>query len=153
MTMLTKTEIVIISAGLVVAFAFGRYSAEQISTKTASTQVTDTKQNQTISDKKKVTTTETKKPDGTSQTVTQVDEDVETTIATKTDETSKSTVSSVPAARSKTNISILGANDFSRGLLIPTYGISVNREVLGPVTVGAFGLMNGTIGVSVGVNF
>jgi hypothetical protein len=33
------------------------------------------------------------------------------------------------------------------------YGISVHREFIGPITLGAFGLTNGTVGLSIGVNF
>ena len=36
---------------------------------------------------------------------------------------------------------------------IPLYGISANKEFIGPITIGAFGLTNGTIGLSIGVNF
>lgn len=51
------------------------------------------------------------------------------------------------------NVSALVANDFSTGSLKPLYGISVSKELLGPITVGAFGLTNGTIGLSLGINF
>ncbi len=51
------------------------------------------------------------------------------------------------------NVSGLVGNDFSQGLIKPIYGVSVSREILGPVTVGAFGLSNGVLGLSVGLNF
>lgn len=53
----------------------------------------------------------------------------------------------------KTNVSALVGNDFSKSLPKPLYGINVSREFLGPVTIGAFGLTNGVLGVSVGLNF
>lgn len=69
-------------------------------------------------------------------------------IKAVTDSTDKTVV-----AQPKLNVSALVANDFSRGLLVPTYGVSVSKQVLGPFTVGGFGLTNGTIGLSIGVNF
>lgn len=42
--------------------------------------------------------------------------------------------------------------DVHKGL-IPIYGVSLDRRIIGPVTVGGFGLTNGTIGVSVGLSF
>lgn len=150
MTMLTKTEAAIITVGLIAAFAFGRYSAQQTPAKTEVV-TTDVKENQNVDDKKKTTTTETKKPDGTVTTVTTVDEDT----TTKTNETEDSITKTqvTPPKASKLNVSVLGANDFSRGLLAPAYGLSVSKEVLGPVTVGVFGMMNGVVGISVGLDF
>lgn len=51
------------------------------------------------------------------------------------------------------NISAIMANDVSHSLLVPTYGISISKQVLGPFTIGLFGLTNGTGGVSLGINF
>ena len=72
---------------------------------------------------------------------------------TDTDTTSKSTSTTVTVIPPKTNISVLVANDFSQSVAKPIYGLSVTREVLGPVTVGVFGFTNSTIGVSIGYNF
>lgn len=35
----------------------------------------------------------------------------------------------------------------------PLYGISLSKEFIGPITAGAWGLTNGTFGVSIGINF
>lgn len=51
------------------------------------------------------------------------------------------------------NVSALVANDFSTSIIRPVYGVSVSKEVLGPVTVGVFGLTSGVVGVSLGLNF
>lgn len=37
--------------------------------------------------------------------------------------------------------------------LVPSYGVQVERRVLGPIHVGAFGLTNSTFGISVGIEF
>ena len=62
-----------------------------------------------------------------------------------------STIIRAPA-KSKLNVSALVAIDHLTDLT-PKYGISVSKEFLGPVTIGAFGLTNGTIGVSLGIDF
>jgi hypothetical protein len=89
-------------------------------------------------------------------TITQPNGTVESTTTT-TDKSDKlvSDVNTavVASTHSTLNISALVANDFSRGVLVPTYGVSVSKQLLGPVTVGGFGLTNGTIGISIGINF
>ncbi len=84
-------------------------------------------------------------PNGTVDTTTTT---VDTTLRVDTD--NKTVVSTV---KPKINISALVANDFSKGILRPVYGISASKEFIGPLTLGAFGLTNGTVGVSIGLNF
>ncbi len=78
---------------------------------------------------------------------------VDTTITT-TDHTSQidTKTNTVVQAAPKWNVSGLVANDF-RSVLKPVYGASVSKEVLGPITIGLWGLSSATVGVSVGVNF
>lgn len=52
----------------------------------------------------------------------------------------------------KLSVSALIAGDIHEGLK-PTYGIAISREILGPFTAGGFILNNGTIGLSLGMNF
>ncbi|MFN9955213.1 MAG: hypothetical protein ACK55I_19125, partial [bacterium] len=48
------------------------------------------------------------------------------------------------------NISVLAGSSVPiNGVL----GVSATKSVLGPITVGAWGLTNGTAGLSVGLNF
>lgn len=80
--------------------------------------------------------------------------DITTTTEDHTQHVDTSTISAASPIKVKSlNVSALIANDFSRGILVPTYGISVSKEILGLITVGAFGLTNGAIGVSLGLNF
>ncbi len=81
-----------------------------------------------------------KKPDGTTTTTEKIDSKTKTNTV-------------VVPPRPKLNVSVLVANDFSKNSVQPLYGVSISKEVLGPVTAGAFALTNGTIGVSIGVNF
>lgn len=84
------------------------------------------------------------KPDGTSDTTTTT---TDRTISKATETKQQSTTAAT------LNVSGLVANDFSQGLLKPIYGVSVSKQLIGPITVGGFGLTNGTIGVSIGLNF
>lgn len=95
--------------------------------------------------KKKTKTVVTKKPDGTTRTETTV------TDVTDTKQKVKDTVVAAPVSK-KTSINALAGLDTTHNFT-PVYGLSVTREVLGPVTVGAFGLTNGIVGVSFGVSF
>lgn len=51
------------------------------------------------------------------------------------------------------NISALAAVNPSLRHYESIYGISVSKEVFGPFTAGAFGLTDGTLGLSLGINF
>lgn len=53
--------------------------------------------------------------------------------------------------RKTLNISGLAGLDTLDKRLV--YGASINKEVLGPVTLGAYGLTNGVLGLSIGINF
>lgn len=75
-----------------------------------------------------------------------------TTIDSKTDVVIKKQ-ENLTKESSKTNVSALIGNDFSKSIPQPIYGISVNRQYWGPVTIGAFGFNNGLLGVSIGLNF
>lgn len=83
---------------------------------------------------------------------------VETTVSAHTDSIVQATDSvhdtSVTISKSnapKTNISALASVDFKE--FKPIYGVSVSKEVLGPVTIGLFGFSSGMLGISVGVSF
>lgn len=77
------------------------------------------------------------------------------TVTTITDHSQRTEVSTqTTQVKSRTlNISGIVANDFSTRQLLPIYGASMTKEVLGPFTAGLFGLSNGTLGVSVGISF
>lgn len=80
---------------------------------------------------------------------------VDTTITTidHTQKVETDSKTSVSLAKPKINISALVANDFTRGGFIPSYGIAVSKEFIGPITIGGFGLTNGIFGLSIGINF
>lgn len=88
-------------------------------------------------------------PGGKKTTTIVTDENTET--KTRKD-TSRQTQVQVESKKSTINISALAGVNI-REPSIPVYGISVSKELIGPVTVGAFGFSNGLVGMSVGINF
>jgi len=137
-----KTQIGIAAVLTVVAFAVGRYSV---------TQTTTTKQAEVHVDLDKRTHTETvitKAPDGTTTEHTVTDTTLSKDTTKKVAEASKTEAKS----GSKLNISLLVGQDFTT-VKQPAYGISVSRELIGPVTLGLWGMNNGAVGLSLGVNF
>ena len=103
-----------------------------------STAVTDAK---TV--KKNTKTVVTKKPDGTVRT--------ETSVTESTGTKRKTEQKQVEDVRKNHAQVLIGSSlkDFG----VPVYGLSYQREIIGPVSVGAFGLTNGTVGLSLGVTF
>lgn len=133
-------------------FAAGRYSVD---TTPASHTVTDAKAETDV--KKDVNShTETTivkvQEKGKTVTTTKIDQvkDADTVTVAVTQTHTDATIT--PAVRKTLNLSVLvGTSTSNFGQ--PMYGLSVNKEVLGPITVGAYGLNNGTFGVSLGLNF
>lgn len=118
---------------LLLAFALGRYSSpKQVST--SETQTVDNTIKHTVI---------VKAPDG--HEVTTIDEHtVEHQIEKK--------ASVIISKRNVYNVSALAGTQLTHGIQ-PIYGVSVSKEFIGPIVLGAFGLNNGIVGVSIGVNF
>lgn len=131
-----SSKLIISAVVIITAFAVGRYSARS-----------DTKtQTQVLTAVKTDTVTKTivnKKPSGETTTTT-IEEHI-----TDTKRLDKTTTEA--GKRSLINLSALGGLDTRT--LQPVYGISANKEFIGPITVGAWGLTNGSVGVSVGWTF
>lgn len=101
----------------------------------------------------RTTTTETKhSPSGESTTHTVVVEDISKIVSESNSERVRQVVAAPSSTtRRKTNVSALVAVDSLK--LTPTYGIGVTHELIGPITIGAFGLTNGVVGLSIGISF
>jgi hypothetical protein len=146
-----NNKLVILGA-LVLGLAIGRYSLPaKIETKVVEV---EKKQTETDRDKHKETTTVTKElPDGTKETTTKTTEDTNTKRTAETNKTSESE-STRTYGGAKTTISVLGGITGVPGSVGgPIYGLSVTKNILGPIVGGAFGLTNGTVGVSLGLEF
>lgn len=160
-----KTKIIIAVIAAIGLFALGRYTTptkvkieKQIVEVEKKTKQSDSDSER---DKHKVTVVrEIIKPDGSKETTTTTTEDTRTTKdtrVTETDQASKTTkeTKEVTRAGSRANISLLaGMSPDSLGKV--SYGVTANKEILGPVTVGVFGLLPGAspiVGASIGLNF
>lgn len=135
----------------IVTLAVGYY----IGQKSNSHLVQDTKHD-TTTDTSKNTHKETKEieetaPDGTKKKTKIITEDTNTEKK-KTDEIVTHKEETITQPKKTLHVNALAGLDTSRAFT-PVYGASVSKEFIGPVTLGAFGLTNGTVGISVGVAF
>lgn len=161
--MSTKLKIGLAIATAATCFALGRYTTPTKVIETVKTVEVEKKQEQVKTDQdkhKETTTTETDAPDGTKTLVTKVVEDTQTDtkksssdqIVTKQTETKETT-----RGGSIASFALLGGiqPSFSGGLSAGplVYGASASKQVLGPVSVGVFGLSNGVGGLSIGLIF
>lgn len=146
--MFSKQPVIIISVLLLVSFAAGRYS---VSNPTVKTEVTKNTEEAVKTNKvtHKVTTI-TKDPSG--KDITTITEDTASNTDKVIDSTTTEKQTIVPAKRNSVNVSALASVNFTRSSM-PVYGASVSKEIIGPITVGVFGLTDSTIGVSIGLNF
>ena len=145
-------KIAIAAISLLAAFAAGRYSVSQpsihtvVDTNTKTNTDTDTNKHETT------VTTVVEQPNGTKTTTTKTTEN-DTIDQTQNQDTVSEITQTVTAPKKNTlNISALAGLDLSNSMK-PVYGASVNKNFLGPVTMGVFGLTNGTVGVSLGLSF
>lgn len=144
---MTRQNILIGILLLLVAFAIGRYTTQAtVITKT----VTKTDETQHINEHQHETIVEKKSTDGTDTIVTTIDTAQSNTVQTDTVTQSQTKTTT---GSSKINLSALAVTNIHSPFAAPAYGLSVSKEVLGPVTAGLFGLNNGTVGISIGINF
>lgn len=159
-----KYKIIIALVTVLTAFAFGRYSAPEkvkIETKTVEVEKKTTDQTKKVDRNKhlKTVTTTEERPDGTKVTTTTTTVDTDTKSNTDTainDDKTKNTETTKEVTRggNKVTISALaGAKVSFSEPLTPIYGGMVNKELLGPITIGAFGLSDGVGGIALGLTF
>ncbi len=165
--MSTKSKVLLFTVLILTAFAFGRYSVpETKKTETTTTETgkkEDSKTSDTDRDKHKtIIRTIIIHPDGTREEKEEITEDSKTSKksgSSSSSETEKGSTEKTEVVRSssRTRLSVLGGVTPS---LIGTpslgqtvFGAHVSRNVLGPISVGAFGLSSGVCGVSIGLDF
>lgn len=147
-------NVYILLGSVVLAFSIGRYSVRSPEVHDIKSIQTDTKKDENRDTHRDTTITTIKTPDGTVKTVKTITEISDIETKTDTNQTRLSSHDSIPPKTGTINISGLVGNDFSKSWsLTPIYGISVTKEFLGPVTLGGYGLTNGIIGLSIGLNF
>jgi len=153
-TLTDKQKYIIVGVAMVTSFAVGRYSGQkaEIKSESVTTKNVEEKQDKDTHTEKVITTVKT--PDGTVKTVEKIDEVADVKIDTNSIQVTQQKKDVIPPKVNTLNISALIGNDFSKGLgIYPVYGVSVTKQILGPVTIGAYGITNGTIGLSIGLNF
>lgn len=142
-------KLLVIGVSCLSFFALGRFSASQVqTTKVVNTNLEEQK-NKSVHTQ--TTTITTKEPNGEVKTTTTTDIVANTEVNKKEEITSK--IEQAPIKQSKLNVSALLAVNTQHALDIPQYGLSVTKQVLGPITAGIWALNNGTIGLSVGMDF
>ena len=128
---------------IVIAFYCGRHSAPErtkIEIKTVEVEKVVTKaEHKTIKIKQNT--------DGSKETVIVVD----TNTAEQSKGRSTTEQKEVVSRGKRTNVSILAGTTVP--LTGPHYGISVQKELIGPFTFGIWGLTNSNVGISLGLSF
>lgn len=150
----TKTKAVLAAVALAVAFASGRYlTPTKVVTEIKTVEV-EKKTSESDKNKHKETTIiEVAKPDGTKETTTKTVEDTDSKKST-TDETAKSSDQTKEVTRegSRLSISALAGTDVTNWAAGPIYGAHVSKDLLGPISIGVWGLTNKTGGISIGLS-
>ena len=154
MTIPNKREIIAVAVGLAFMFALGRYSApSQSNTKATEDKHSDTKTEEAKDTHVVSHTVITKEPTGAVKTDTTTTTDVVVHEDTDTIVADKTTSETTQQKRSKINISAIVGTQIGSNFGQPIYGVSAQKQFIGPLTIGAFGLSNGTVGVSLGLDF
>lgn len=162
MTREEKIGAIVVAILLVCSFAVGRYTTPvKVKTETKIVTVTKEVEKKSTDNKKErhknTTTTEVTHPDGTKETTTVVTDDTDSenktnSVAKSESSTTTDVKKEVTRSSSPVTLSILGGTSFN-SFGQPIYGGSLTKPLLGPLTVGFWGLSNGTGGVSLGLTF
>lgn len=142
--MTIKTQVITLFVTFGVGAAIGNYFAVKPSTSLIETTKTDTQKDVKTHKETKIT----KDPKGNE--ITTIVEDTDSNTNRTKDSNINKTVTQ--PRNNILNVSALAGNDF-KDVFKPIYGVSVNKEFIGPITLGVFGMTNSVIGLSVGVNF
>lgn len=145
----TKYKVIISVVTVVTAFAIGRYTVPEkvrVETKIVEVKSQDTKKKDDV----QTVVVVKKEPDGEeTTTTTTLDKTTTDTISHVAE--NEDTISTKSSGTQPITISVLGGVDTERS--IGVIGGSITKPVLGPVTLGIFGLSNGTCGGSIGLTF
>lgn len=171
--LLNKKLLIAIAVALILGYAMGRYlTPTKIEIKkevvTVEKKVVDTDELKRIELERNKTLrkviTEITKPDGTKEKVTRF---TETTTTNKTTEQEKKTKELTEKQTKETETKLIEnkKNDWSLSALAGPgtlslnlsnnliYGGHIQRNILGPISFGAWGLTNKTFGLSLGLSF
>lgn len=141
----TRTKIIASVALLALAFASGRFLTPEKTKVEVKTVTVEKLVTQVVHQKVYIK----ENPDGTKETTVVTDTTTDSKTNSKSsDETKESTI-----RKDRINISVLAGSTFPINLSAPIYGVSANKNILGPITGGIWVLSDKTAGISLGLNF
>lgn len=144
----TVTYIVLL---LIVAFFMGRFSApEKIKIEEKKITVEIEKKSEAASKDFVVISTTIEKPDGTKVTRTKKERKSDTFVTNEIEKKESTSLMKEVTLRRGVVVSGIASVTFP---LSVAYGVMVQKQVLGPINLGAFGLTNKTFGISAGLEF
>lgn len=151
--MSNKLKVLLVVISLAVSFAVGRFlTPVKTVVETKIVEVTKTDKKVDKETHTKTTIVETKHPDGTVTKTTTISKDTDLKKdTTTTSSESSDTTKTVQRDSGFLLVSALGGVNVTNG--VPSFGASINKNLLGPVSVGLWGLNNGIVGASVGLKF
>ena len=156
-----KTKIIIVVIALGTSFAFGRYTVpEKIKIETKIVEIEKKQDTSTVSNKKnrkkKTIVVVDIKPDGEEHKTTTITDD---TSSDSNKHDNQSDITAVTQDQTKEvikgsdKVTISGMVGINVLTGLPSYGASVTKPILGPITVGIWGLTPGVCGGSLGLTF
>lgn len=137
-----RNQIIIAVILVVISYGIGRYTKRQPVSEQIAAQTEIKTQSDSVTDKKTVVT---KEPTGKIVTVI-----VEHTHSAKRQNNESATQKSVVLSP-RVQVSALAGIDLRSKQAV--YGAAASKQFIGPVTLGVFGLTNGTLGASIGMTF
>lgn len=146
--MTPKAKLTYSAVALITAYAFGYWTApEKIKTvevEKITKNEDENKNSHSVTERKEIT-----RPDGTKE-VTEVTR-IDTDSSKKSSETiEKEKLKEITKSGRKVSINLLAGITIKK---LPVYGAAASATVLGPISVGVFGLSNGIYGAQVGLIF
>lgn len=148
----TRTKVIIASLSLVSSFALGRFTTPvKVITETKTIEVEKKEKTKDKEKHKRTEVIEVVKPDGSKETHTIITDDTES-HSKSTDNKTVNTDTRTETTRNSSPVTIsalggMSADDLGK----PIYGLSITKSILGPITVGAFGMTNRVVGISLGL--
>jgi hypothetical protein len=153
-----KTKTLITLALMVFSFAAGRWLVPEkvkIEKQIVEVEKKSKDKNAEKNTRKTTTTTKTVYPDGRVEESTVVVEETDRkSSSTEVSEGNKTETELKEITNSSSKVSIQGLAGYRLTTSeLPLLGLSVSKPILGPITVGVWGLNNSTFGASLGLTF
>lgn len=151
--MTTKWKVLISIVALTTAFAAGRWTTPvKIKTEIKTVTVKEKVKGTEKEIHRETTITETTYPDGRKEVKTVIVED-STKSTTSKENTNKDKTENQETTYATAKVTISALGGFNLSDPTPVYGASISKPILGPITIGAWGLSNKTLGASLGLTF